>query len=173
MKSKIAIIMLGVAILLTGCSGIDFLNKDSNDKTLIYTSDYKGVEMVSVSEAIEKIENRDQYIFVLGNENCSACLVYKEDLKKLESEEGIRLDYIDTSVEERADVQDLLSNVLGIDISEGVATPTTYFIKDGEVVDYIVGAVSPKDLMTEKKEFFEYEKSRELVETTDSYDNKK
>lgn len=170
MKSKIAIIMLGVAILLTGCSGVDSSNKD---KTPVSTNDYKDVEMVSVSEAIEKIENRDQYIFVLGNENCSACLVYKEDLKKLESEEGIRLDYIDTSVEERADVQDLLSNVLGIDISEGVATPTTYFIKDGEVVDYIVGAVSSKDLMAEKTEFFEYEKSRESVETTDLSDVEK
>lgn len=170
MKSKIAIIMLGVAILLTGCSGIDSSNKD---KAPVSTNDYKGVETVSVSEAIEKIENRDQYIFVLGNENCPACLVYKEDLKKLESEEGIRLDYIDISAEERADVQDLLSNVLGIDISEGVATPTTYFIKDGEVVDYIVGALSPKDLMAEKPEFFEYEKSRESVETPDLSDNEK
>ena len=168
MKKKMAIIMLGITMLLVGCSGdVDAPagpGKEVNhDRVPVSTVGYEGVKMVKVSEVVEKIKSEDQYTFVLGNENCAGCITYKEYLKELENIEGVKLDYIDIQVEKSADVQNLLVDVLGVDVSQGFVTPTTYFVKDGKLVDYIVGVLSPEDLIAQQREFIEHEKGEELV----------
>lgn len=116
------------------------------------SSDVEGVNRLSATEVANKIEDSDTYIFVLGNDDCPACKMYKENLKDLVEEEEITLDYIDLLDEEKDNyeaVSALLVDNLNVDISSGIATPTTFIVKDGNVVDQIVGPISSEELMSE------------------------
>lgn len=113
-----------------------------------HDDEIKGIELTTVSDVKDSIKKENLYIFVLGNKNCPACLVYREYLKELEDTEGVRLDYIDITVEDRDEVEDLLFNVLKQE-QQGISTPTTFFIRNGEVVDTLVGAVGYEVIMEE------------------------
>lgn len=140
MKKRVISIMLLSFILITlaGCK------KETPVST---TEEKKGIQLVSVSEVQDSIDKEDLYIFVLGNGDCPACEMYEESLEELEETENVKLDYIDILEENRSEVEDLLYNVLNQDSEEGIATPTTFFIRNGEVVDTLVGAVDFETLM--------------------------
>lgn len=150
MKKRVISIMLLSFILITlaGCKKETPVST-TKETPVSTTEEKKGIQLVSISEVQDSIDKEDLYIFVLGNGDCSACEMYEESLKELEDTEGVRLDYIDISVEDRDEVQDLLFNVLKQDPQQGISTPTTFFIRNGEVVDTLVGAVGAEVIMEE------------------------
>lgn len=158
MKKKLVLatlLSLVMVLTFTGCKKDVALEDGENHPDHFEVSDteygdeIKGIELTAVSDIKDSIKKENLYIFVLGNENCPACVAYKEYLKELEDTEGVRLDYIDISVEDRDEVQDLLFNVLKQDPQQGISTPTTFFIRNGEVVDTLVGAVGAEVIMEE------------------------
>lgn len=110
------------------------------------------VDSVYGIQAIEKhLENNESFAFVLGTETCQYCQIYKEetlnhyDAKKT----GITLLEVDTDhaflFEEDLEA---FTTQLGLDY---VGTPTTVFIKEGEVVEEYAGVLT-LDELTEKLE---------------------
>ena len=158
MKKKLVLatlLSLVMVLTFTGCKKGVALEDGKNHPDHFEVSDteygdeVKGIELTAVSDVKDSIKKENLYIFVLGNENCHACLAYKEYLKELEDTEGVRLDYIDIAVEDRDEVEDLLFNVLKQDPEQGISTPTTFFIRNGEVVDTLIGAVGYEVIMEE------------------------
>lgn len=146
MKKKLilaTLLSLFVVLTFAGCK------KDVEVSDTEYGDEIKGIELTTISDVKDSIEKENLYIFALGNEDCPACLAYREYLKELEDNEGVRLDYIDVTAEDRDEIGDLLFNVLKQDPQEGIATPTTFFIRDGEVVDTLIGAVDYEVIMEE------------------------
>lgn len=132
----------------------------------------ESVNKVTVDEVRENIDKKDKYVFILGDDNCHGCIMLKNNLKKLVAEEDVQLDYIDLQVVPQADVEQLLAD-LEYDISQGLSTPTTFIIENGEMVDTVVGAVAVEDLLDMYGDFIledsssEQEQAEENTETSE------
>ena len=130
------------------------------------------VNKVTVDEVRENMESKDKYVFILGDDTCPACIMFKNNLKKLVAEEDVQLDYIDLLVEPQANVEQLLAD-LEYDMSQGLSTPSTFIIENGKVVDTVVGAVEVEDLLDMYSDFIledsssEQEQAEENSETSE------
>jgi predicted bacteriocin transport accessory protein len=124
MKKKLLIIL--VAIICFAAIGsmiyIGFVNgeKEKNlDKHLIE---------INFSELQEKINNKETFILVLTQTNCSHCMEYKPTLKKVLAEYDVyayELNIAEDKIskEDKAKLKEI-ANTSG--------TPTTVFIKEGQ-----------------------------------------
>ena len=130
------------------------------------------VNKVTVDEVRENMESKDKYVFILGDDTCPACIMFKNNLRELVAEEDVQLDYIDLQVVPQADVEQLLAD-LEYDTSQGLSTPTTFIIENGEMVDTVVGAVEVEDLLDVYSDFIledsssEQEQAEENTETSE------
>lgn len=123
------------------------------------------INKVSVDEVRENIDKGGPYAFILGDDTCPACIMFKNNLKQLVVDEGIKLDYIDMLVESQAEVEELLED-LDYDMTQGLSTPTTFIMEDGEVISTVVGAVDIESLLAET-----YEILSQLSENSDVEDD--
>jgi len=106
------------------------------------------VNKVSIDDIIEKIENKETFAFIIGADDCPACQVYKENLAELKDKKDVVLDYVNFNTEDEKKVLELLINYLGEDISNGLSTPTTYFINKGEHTgNPVIGAVTKSEVV--------------------------
>ena len=125
------------------------------------------VNKVTVDEVRENMESKDKYVFILGDDTCPACIMFKNNLKKLVAEEDVQLDYIDLLVEPQENVEQLLAD-LEYDMSQGLSTPTTFIIENGEMVDTVVGAVEVEDLLDMYSDFILADSSSEQEQTEEN-----
>lgn len=130
------------------------------------------VNKATVDEVRENIDKKDKYVFILGDDNCHGCIMFKNNLKKLVAEENVQLDYIDLLVEPQENVEQLLAD-LEYDMSQGLSTPSTFIIENGEIVDTVVGAVPLEDLLDMYSDYIlsdsssEQEQAEENTETSE------
>lgn len=183
---KLLTLAIGASLLLVGCSNIGS-GVDSSEATNSHEStestDATGYSYVSPSQVAENAKNMDKYTFVLGSDTCGGCTLYKATgLSVLEEKEGIVLDYIDLDREDNVEVYELLEETLGFDTSQGLATPTTFFVEDGKIAEYLVGGFGYERLMEQygtkirenakyAEEFQEDEQTKESSETSESKDS--
>lgn len=124
MKKK-TMIFLGTAIIIAAFGFLIFaiissaITNSAKDKTLI---------SISFSELEKKIENKDNFILVISQKNCSHCAQYKPVLKEVLYEYDLKaydIDQSKLSKQEKAKLKDIAS-ITG--------TPTTVFISEGSEV---------------------------------------
>lgn len=191
---KLLTLAIGASLLLVGCSSTDSDVASSTDSDVASSestssqestesTEATGYSYVSTSEVAENAKNMDKYTFVLGSDTCGGCTLYKvTGLSVLEQEEGIVLDYIDLDREDNAEIYELLEDTLGHDTNQGLATPTTFFVEDGKIVEYVVGAFGYEPLMEQygtkirenakyAEEFQEDEQTKESSEISESEDS--
>lgn len=122
MKKNIFII-IGIVIVALAIAGLVYasttLNKKNNDV------DSHLVEL-NMSELQSKIDNKETFILVISQTDCSHCAEYKPILKEVLAEYNITAYEIDEkklTKEENGQLKNI-ANISG--------TPTTVFIVDGE-----------------------------------------
>mgnify|MGYP004536547623 CR=1 FL=1 len=122
MKKNIFII-IGIVIVALAIAGLVYasttLNKKNNDV------DSHLVEL-NMSELQSKIDNKETFILVISQTDCSHCAEYKPILKEVLAENNITAYEIDEkklTKEENGQLKNI-ANISG--------TPTTVFIVDGE-----------------------------------------
>ncbi len=127
-RIKKIIIVIFTGILVTACF---------NNKPYIE---------IKYDKFIEKIENKETFIFYIGSSECKYCVKFEKALKRVVDEYDVDVYYINTAedkmtVEERKDLNDIV-NYGG--------TPTTIFVVEGEVqskYNRINGAVSSEKII--------------------------
>lgn len=122
---KIFMLMIVLLFVLMGCS--------SKNGEISY---------IDINQLNEKIENSDDFVLVLGLDTCTACIAYKPTLEELVNNKNLDIYYLQLkaswSDSAKQEVIDYFSDKLNYSI---MGTPTTFFIKDGEIEDDIIGDV--------------------------------
>jgi len=132
----ITTLLLISTFLLTGCNKN---NKEDSDKYLV---------SISLNELEEKVANKESFILVITQTDCSHCKQYKPTLKEVLNDYKItayELDEQEFNAEEKGRLG-AIANVAG--------TPTTVFITEGEeksTTDRLVGAVPRKNIISRFK----------------------
>lgn len=137
---KILILIAGL-LMLSGCSLLieEDVRKDENLK-----------------EIIQKVDNKETFAFVIGSDSCPACKHFKENgLRELEKEKDTKLLYVDLDFLTKAEEQDLIDFFKDNSIETVRATPTTYFISDGNNMSILEGSVKYETLVEEYDKFIE------------------
>ena len=135
MKKKIGII-LGIVLVIGAIIGLFYASKTLNNKAK--EEDNHLVEL-TFSELQEKIDNKESFILLISQTNCSHCEEYKPILKEVLTENdiiGYEVDQKKMTAEENSKLKDI-ANISG--------TPTTVFIVDGEeksTTNRLVGAAN-------------------------------
>jgi len=88
--------------------------------------DKNNLTELSVSDVIEKINNKESFVLCISQTTCSHCASYKPKLEKVANEYDIEIFYIDIDKYEQDDVTEFKKN-----ISFDGSTPVTAFIIDG------------------------------------------
>ncbi|NMB18210.1 MAG: thioredoxin family protein [Erysipelothrix sp.] len=133
---KFLVSILLVLLVLTGCQN----NKEA-------------INFVGLDEIKTKIENKDDFIFVVGLDTCPACLSYKPVLEEVNNKKDVEFYYLEMDANwSDADKEKVISYIeddLG-QIIQGV--PTTFFVEGGEVVDDFAGDRAYLDMLDILKE---------------------
>lgn len=133
---RILIIGSLLLMILAGCSA--------------KTSDKKEMEQVYTTSIMQKMDNKETFFFVVASSTCSACIAYKPVLQEFVANKDFNLLYVEVDTEgskseaDRANVLKLFEEYLDDTIN---LTPTTVFIKDGVLEDYIVGQMKYTELI--------------------------
>lgn len=138
-------LFLMVAITASVLSGCSLLSKESS------------VEKITPETLSSKLSGKESFVLVLGNErNCEPCSEYtKGTLNKSFKETGEKAYYLEIdNVKEQASMDVLIStldNQLDIDVSEAIATPSTYFISKGEANQRSTGIMDYEKFISYKE----------------------
>lgn len=175
------IIVLAISIMSLLIGLVNYSNTKGNtttNETLTpsnngsSTSDYD-VSMfnaVSVSDILKFLgtSNKETHILYLGRSTCSACVAFLPNLQATQKEMNFTTDYLDiTTVDTTSDDYKKFSNLLSKEITQTVNgtsetgkisefygyTPMIIVVKNGEVVDAIVGSYSKDNLQTFLKKY--------------------
>lgn len=113
MKKYLLIIIVILVSFITSCS----------TKLETYTS-------LDYAEYLKKLDNKETFPLVIGSESCSACAMFKGTMETFIKDYQVEVFYIDISklTEEERNALKAQTSFDG--------TPTTVFIKDGELTSY-------------------------------------
>lgn len=146
MKKRLLLLLTGMvlAVIVAGCSS------GETDKDVDTESEGDPVTYVAPGVILDKIDKEETFAFILGDADCGACQSYLETtLKEIQEKSDVTLEYIElkgieAKEDEFADVQVLIEEHLD---GQFEATPSTYFIVDGELKDVSVGVVTYDELL--------------------------
>lgn len=126
---KISIIIVAIiTIFLTGCTGP------------------KTYEEISYQQLNEMIENKQDFILLLGANTCSACKSYKFALDKVIEKYKIDIKYIDNDKLSDDEYADLQSNFYF------TSTPITIFVEKGKEKERMTGNKKYSQIVEKLKE---------------------
>lgn len=138
MKKRILVILV-ILLAVTGCSSL----------IVVDPANYVGPETV-----IELFENEDTFAFVVGDSTCSACNAYmKGAQKELFEKDEVALLYIDLNTLKDVDIESFTKLVQEHLSGNFEATPTTYFVVDGNVSQVKVGSIEYEELSSTYDKF--------------------
>lgn len=128
---KILIVMAVLLVVLAGCAKEEVINfSDGN-------------------EVREMMENKESFVLVFGNSNCSGCITYKPILEEVINNKSLVVTYIEIDTVDRDPVVSLVEDYFDNDIEY---TPATFFIEEGEIVDKFYGAIRYTELLEKFEE---------------------
>lgn len=110
----------------------------------------RGYTELSVDELFEKIDNKETFVIVLGQETCSACSKYKETMQEVITKEKVEIFYLDLSKLDQEEYAKVYSKFVV------VSTPTTAFIIDGveeSTYNRIVGTENYDNIVAKLKAY--------------------
>ena len=118
---KLLISLLVLLVLLTGCA------KEPKIKG--------SVDRISAAELMEKIDNKETFIFYVGASYCEHCKLYREYLDADIENYPLHIYFVEADGEENEDTFDGLMDYL----PDLEYPPTTYYVKDGVPNEGYVG----------------------------------
>ncbi len=131
MKRIIGLLLIGL-LVISGCSSA---------KTINY---------IKTTQVMEKMDNKDDFVLIVGSSTCGACIAYKPILEEVVKNKEANIFYVqydtegikaDNSVDEagRANITKLFDEYFGGKIT---STPSTLYIKDGKIDSMEAGLMS-------------------------------
>lgn len=156
-KSKLLLAMgLTLSLGLAACGNETTKGADSKvEQEVSNKTEYEGekksdvVDYVLPKDVLQKIKDKETFVFVVGNQTCSACADFKDNgLKDYVAKEKEKLIFVETfNLEADKEQADAFVSIVNEHLKgEFEATPTTYFIVDGEYKTSLVGSVTYKEL---------------------------
>ena len=103
-------------IILVGIFGIILFLSNQSPK---YTE-------ISYEQLIEKLNNKDTFVLLIGSDTCSACANYEITMKKVMKDTKVEIFYVNLHTLSEENYSKVYSKFVVN------STPTTIFIKDGE-----------------------------------------
>ena len=144
MKKNILTI-IGIILVCLAVIGLVFASKTLNQKNK--EEDNHLIE-ISITELQEKVNNKETFILLISQTNCSHCAEYKPVLKEVLTKYDILAYEIDeTKLSEKEN--GILKNIANIS-----GTPTTVFIVDGEEANTqnrLIGAANKNKIINRLK----------------------
>lgn len=135
-------------VILAACASDNEDNEGNSDKSgdVSIEGNYVTPDVI-----LDDIENGETFSFVIVDKDCSACQAYKAGaLLEFEENNPGDLRYVEINgIQERAQEFEDIETLI-IDHLDGQfdATPTTYFIVDGELASVEVGVMEYEELLS-------------------------
>lgn len=104
-----------------------------------------GCSTSPVNEVIDKFENEESFVFVLGSSTCIACTTYKPILEEFIDQKDAEVLYVEVDTTDKTALETIVNDYIDGNLEY---TPTTYVIEEGEVAEVVVGSISYSDLIT-------------------------
>lgn len=103
---------------------------------------------LNYTELMNKLDNDDTFVLVMGSDTCSACAQYKITMEEVMKETKVEIFYLNLHALSEEDYSKIYSKFVV------TSTPTTLFFKDGKettTYDRVVGAANYNSIIGELK----------------------
>ena len=121
-----------------------------------------GLHKLSYTEYQEKIDNDEEFVFIVERTTCSHCQNFMPVAEKFAKDNNVPMYYIDTDEMEQSDWSKLeKSNTFFKKNSGNWGTPTTIVLAGSESVDTIEGETDSASLLKLYKKYFDIDKYKE------------
>lgn len=103
---------------------------------------------LNYTEFMNKLDNKDTFVLVMGSDTCSACAQYKITMEDVMKNTKVEIFYLNLHALSDEDYSKIYSKFVV------TSTPTTLFFKNGKettTYDRIVGAAGYSDVISELK----------------------
>ena len=109
------------------------------------------LKMVSLDDVKARIANKEDFIFVVGRDTCTACQAYKPVVKEMIKNKNVDMSYLQIIEASWSQAQiDNLKLYVEKELGQVLnATPTTYYVNKGVVTGTNTGALQYKQLLDE------------------------
>ncbi len=91
---------------------------------------------VTAQDLIDKFENNETFFFFVAQTTCPHCKEYIEFFNSYVQDNALNMYYVEADASENEGTFDTLMKTYIPDVDE---TPTTYFVKEGKVIDSVEG----------------------------------
>lgn len=131
MKKIIGLLLIAL-LVISGCSSTNSIN------------------YLKTTQVMEKMDNKEDFVLIVGSSTCGACIAYKPILEEVVKNKEATIYYVqydtegikaDNSVDEegRANINKLFDEYFEGKIT---GTPTTAHVVDGKIASYETGMLS-------------------------------
>lgn len=114
-----------------------------------------GLHQLTYAEFQEKVDNDEEFVFILERASCSYCVTYLPIAKDFAKDNNVPMYYVDTDTFSEKDWDGFMKSIKFFDDEEDWGTPTTMVLAGRETVTYISGVANEKQLDDLYKEHFE------------------
>ena len=114
-----------------------------------------GLHQLTYKEFKEKVDNDDEFVFIVERASCSHCVTYMPIAKKFAEDNKVPMYYVDTDTFSEEEFIDFEDSIDFFDDNERWGTPTTIVLAGKETVYFLAGTAKSEDLETIYDEYFE------------------
>ncbi len=161
-KTDIALVLGAIIIIIIGCFVMKGTKAKPTYKLPLSLSGEAGLHKLSYTEYQEKIDNDEEFVFIVERTTCSHCQNFMPVAEKFAKDNNVPMYYIDTDEMEQSDWSKLeKSNTFFKKNSGNWGTPTTIVLAGSESVDTIEGETDSASLLKLYKKYFDIDKYKE------------
>ena len=161
-KTDIALVLGAIIIIIIGCFVMKGTKAKPTYKLPLSLSGEAGLHKLSYTEYQEKIDNDEEFVFIVERTTCSHCQNFMPVAEEFAKDNNVPMYYIDTDEMEQSDWSKLeKSNTFFKKNSGNWGTPTTIVLAGSESVDTIEGETDSASLLKLYKKYFDIDKYKE------------
>lgn len=123
-------------------------------------NDAPNITIISYEEYEKITKSKDINVVVIGQTGCSHCIAFKPVIDRIASKDKVKVNYLNITDLTQEQAEKFEESLTELEFNDpeflqtgGYGTPTTLLIKNGKIVDYIVGERSYpklKEILTDK-----------------------
>ena len=114
-----------------------------------------GLHQLTYAEFQEKVDNDEEFVFILERASCSHCVTYMPVARDYAKDNNVPMYYVDTDTFSEDDWDGLIDSIDFFDDNENWGTPTTMVLAGKETGHFIAGTANSDDLDSIYNEYFE------------------
>ena len=135
---KKLVILVMCCFMFMGCTSTDSNTEDVQDSKIEIKEGTGTSEVIVIDDLIKKMDNKESFVVIVTQTYCNSCMAFFMEADAFLTESGVPL--LELNLDNEKKEPDEVLDILHDKLHEFVMTPSIYYVRDGEVKDYLLSS---------------------------------